>query len=110
MKILHCGLLAVAVMTAGGCTWVKSSEEGEKVRVLTAAEVTGCKHVGKTSVSTAGKIGVLDRYPEKVQQELDTLARNSAPELKGDTVVRVGEPVEGRQTYEVYQCMPSAKR
>lgn len=110
MKILHFALVAAAAMTLNGCTWVDMSAEGEKVRVLTAKEVTGCRHVGKTTVSTTGKIAVVERNPEKVQEELDTLARNSAPELNGDTVVRVGEPVNGKQVYEIYHCMPSGKK
>ncbi len=91
------------------CTWIDVSEPGEKVRVLAAAEVTLCERVGKTTVHTAAKLAGLDRYPHKIQTELDTLARNSAVDLDGDTVVAVGEPVDGRQVYEVYRCMPKSK-
>jgi hypothetical protein len=73
---------------------------------LTAAEVTGCKRVGKTTVKTAERVAGLDRYENKIQEELNTLARNSAADLGGDTVVPVGSPVEGRQVYEVYRCVP----
>jgi hypothetical protein len=89
-----------------GCTWVDLTAEGETVRVLSAVEVEKCKRVGKTTVTTAGAVGVLERYPEKIQSELDTLARNSAKDLGGDTVVPVAAPVEGRQVYEVYRCLP----
>ncbi len=106
MKRLYKGLLLAIALTMIGCTWVKATPQGEKVRVLSADEVAGCKRVGKTTVNTAQKIGAMDRIPEKVQLELDTLARNSAPEIGGDTVVRQGEPLEGRQVYEVYRCMP----
>lgn len=109
MKILFNGLLAAVALSLNACTWVESTPEGEKVRVLSSAEVSGCKHVGKTTVSTAEKVGVVVRLPEKVQEELNTLARNSAPEIGGDTVVPVGEPQQGRQVYEVYRCMPQAQ-
>jgi len=109
--MLNFNRLVVIVMALAslGCSWVSVSDKGEKVRVLSAEEVVGCERVGKTTVSTAGKIGVLERYPEQIQEELDILARNSAPELGGDTVVAVGKPVEGRQVFEVYRCMPAAK-
>lgn len=103
IKICIGGLLALYL---AGCTWVQVSAQGEKVRVLTAAEVTECQRVGKTTVTTAGKVAGLERYPEKIQVELHTLARNSAIELGGDTVVPLDAPVEGRQVYEVYRCMP----
>jgi hypothetical protein len=73
---------------------------------MTAEDVTACKRMGKTTVKTAPKVVGLKRHEYKVEEELDTLARNSAVELGGDTVVRVDEPVEGRQVYEVYRCMP----
>jgi hypothetical protein len=102
-------LAAMVVVLLSACSWVSVSSSGEKVRVLSADEVSGCKHLGKTTVSTAGKIGALERYPEKIQEELNTLARNSAPELGGDTVVAVDKPVDGRQVFEVYRCVPAAK-
>ncbi|MCW8919581.1 MAG: DUF4156 domain-containing protein [Gammaproteobacteria bacterium] len=103
IKIWIGGLLALYL---AGCTWVPVSTQGEKVRVLTAAEVAECQRVGKTTVTTAGRVAGLERYAEKIQAELHTLARNSAVELGGDTVVPLETPVEGRQVYEVYRCMP----
>lgn len=99
-------MMAVAMVSLAACTWVEVTPAGDKVRLLSAAEVSGCKLLGKTTVTTAGKIGVFERYPEKVQQELNTLARNSAVELQGDTVVPVGKAEAGRQVFEVYRCMP----
>ncbi len=97
-------MLLIQGMTA--CTWVELSEQGEHVRVLTAAEITSCKRVGKTTVKTAEKVAGLERHEHKIQEESDTLARNSAVELEGDAVVPVGKPVNGRQVYEVYRCRP----
>ena len=102
-------LAAIVVLILSACSWVNVSDKGGKVRVLSAEEVAGCERVGKTTVSTAGKIGALERYPEKIQEELNILARNSAPDIGGDTVVAIDEPVEGRQVFEVYRCMPAVK-
>ena len=103
MKRFIVGLLALHV---AACTWVDVSQEGEKVRVLTADEVSSCEHLGKTTVKTAAKVTGLERHVHKVQGELNILARNSAVELGGDTVVPIDTPVEGRQVFEVYRCMP----
>ena len=103
IKWFAAGLLALYV---SACTWVDVTEEGEKVRVMSLAEVTACKRVGKTTVRTTAGLAGLDRYEDKVQAELNTLARNSAVDVGGDTVVPIGSPDEGRQVFEIYRCMP----
>jgi len=75
------------------------------VSFLSSSEVSGCKYIGKTTVKTAAKLAGLKRHDHKVLVELETLARNSAIDLKGDTIVAVGTPVDGRQLYEIYRCM-----
>ncbi len=87
------------------CTWVKLNEDGEKARVLSAAEVTSCKKLGKTTAVSKAKVAGIERNDEKLQKELETLARNSAAELKGDTVVPVGKPVDGKQVFDIYRCV-----
>lgn len=106
MRAIKFGIGGLLALYLTGCTWIDVSAQGDKVRLLSAAEVTGCKRVGKTTVSTAQKVAGLDRYEDKIQSELNTLARNSAVGLGGDTVVPVGSPVDARQVFEVYRCMP----
>lgn len=96
------GMLALSL---AACSWVKLTEQGEDVRVMEASEVERCDRVGKTTVRTTAKAAGLDRHAEKVQDELDILARNSAVDIGGDTVVRQGTPVDGVQVYEVYRCL-----
>lgn len=103
-------MTGAAALLLTACTWVELSPQGESVRVLSAAQVSACERVGKTTVNTTESLAGLKRYEEKVQAELDTLARNSAAQIGGDTVVPVGSPVEGRQVYEVYRCMPREKQ
>jgi hypothetical protein len=98
------GIAAAALLAA--CTWVEPTAQGEKVRVLSAAEVTKCKKVGQTTVSLLAKLAGIERNAQKVQEELNILARNSAVELDGDTVVPVSAVEDGRQTFEVYRCVP----
>ena len=87
------------------CTWVKLTPEGEKVRVLSKDEVTSCRKLGKINTSLKDQIAGLDRSREKVQTEMETLARNSAPDMGGDTVVPVSEIENGKQVFEVYKCV-----
>lgn len=96
-------------MTLVACTWVELTPEGEKVKVATEADVTNCKNMGKATVSVKAELGGVVRNKEKVQKELETMARNIAIDLKGDTVVPAGEITDGRQVFNVYQCMNSAK-
>ena len=106
MDITKKSIVVLLTIYVSACTWVDLSPRGEKVRVLTANEVSACKRVGKTTVNTAAKVVGIGRNAPKVQTELNTLARNSAVDLGGDTVVAVDAPVEGRQLFEVYRCMP----
>ena len=106
MKAVGGMTLAVVVALLAGCTWVDLSQQGEKVRVLSAAEVTKCEKRGQTTVSLLAKLAGIERDADKVQQELNTLARNSAVTLEGDTVVPITPVENGQQTFGVYRCMP----
>lgn len=98
-------LTVLAVVTLSACSWVELTEKGENVRVMSAEQVGNCERLGKTTVRTKGSAIGLERHEEKVQAELDTLARNSAPDIGGDTVVRMGSPEDGVQVYDVYRCL-----
>lgn len=98
--------MAAVVLVLSACTWVEPTAQGEKVRVLSAEEVTKCKKVGQTTVSLLAKLAGIERNAQKVQEELNILARNSAVELDGDTVVPISPVEDGKQTFAVYRCMP----
>ena len=97
-------LTTTRVPAACGCSWVKPTESGARVRLATAGEVEACANVGTTHVSVMDKLGLVTRNQAKVAGELATLARNSAVELDGDTVVAITQVVDGAQTFAVYQC------
>ena len=94
--------LFASLLTA--CTWVKLTPGGEKVRVLSVSEVGSCTKKGKTTVSLKADIAGFERNREKVQKELEALARNSAIDLNGDTVVPASEIENGKQVFDVYRC------
>ena len=101
-KIL--GVCAIALILPA-CTWVELTPAGENIRIVGASEVQNCKRIGTTTVSLKDKMLGVERNPERVQRELNTLARNGAADLKGDTAVPMGEPKDGRQQFAVFRCI-----
>jgi len=95
--------LLVAVI---GCTWVPLTSEGENVRIRRASEVAACEKLGTTTSKTADRVVLFARTDRKVHDELESLARNEAAEMGGDTVVPTGPVSEGRQAFDVYRCGP----
>jgi predicted outer membrane protein len=87
------------------CTWVKVDEAGSKVAVASAANVSQCEKLGTTTAKVKDNfVGEMKRDPKKVEKELTNTARNEAPLMGGDTIVPVGLPKDGRQTFNVYRC------
>src|SRR5262249_13413355 len=82
--------IAGAALLVGGCTWVKVTPPGASVRVGTAAEVTSCKRIGATHAKTSARAGIFSRSGEKIDREVETLARNEAAEMGGNTIVPQG--------------------
>jgi hypothetical protein len=94
-------LLAVGV---SGCTWVNLTKEGEQVAVASSADPT-CKKLGSTTSIGRSELASIDRNEEKVATELETLARNHAVSMGGDTIVPSGPVTEdGQRTFAVYKC------
>ena len=104
LMIIAGAILVSALL--GGCTWVKPTPAGEKVVVLSTAEVKKCERLGHTTVSVLSKMAGIERHQEKVEAELKTLARNTAAEIGGDAVVPESEIKDGQQRFGVYRCRP----
>lgn len=104
MKVLITIIATITLGLMAGCTWVKLTDEGEKVYVVQVSELTDCKRVGTTEAIGKDRIGILERNEEVLTGELETLARNSAARMGGDTIVADGPVKDGRRTYIVYDC------
>jgi hypothetical protein len=100
--------LALSVVLAtsliAGCSFVNVSEKGEKVVLLKQSEVSGCERLGSTIVAVKDTVAGIDRSIEKMDAELAILARNSAPDIGGDAVVREERLADGKQRFGIYNC------
>jgi hypothetical protein len=97
-------ILVLLVGTLSACTWVKLSDAGRNVRLVSYDQIDQCKKLGKATVSVLDKVGFISRSEDKVEEELQTLARNSAAEMGGDTMAAAGAVSRGEQPFDVYQC------
>jgi hypothetical protein len=100
-------IISISVALALGlsaCSWVKPTAQGAQVKVATAEDVGHCRKVGTSTVSVMDKVAGVPRGYRTMSEELANLARNEAPNLQGDTVVPVGDIVNGQQQFEVYDC------
>lgn len=94
-------MLLLPVLSA--CTWVHMAPGASAVRVV-AGEPSGCEKRGEVEVSVKHSLAFIERNPRKVRDELETLARNEAPGLQGDTLSPLGEPLRGAQRFAVWRC------
>lgn len=96
---------AAMVLTLSACTWVQVTPGGEAVRLVqNKGEVSDCKELGTTTSSVMSKFFV-ERDPKEVARELADLARNSAAEMGGDTIVPISAVENGQRTFGIYQCV-----
>ena len=98
-------MIIISILLFAGCTWVHISPSGEKVRVVSSAEIVGCEKIGVTTVSLLEEIAGIKRSQRKVATELETLGRNSGAEMGGDTIFPASEIIKGEQSFDVYRCL-----
>ena len=97
-------LLTLTFVGLSGCTWVKLSEEGERVVVANSVDAA-CEKVGSTRSIGRSEVARIDRNEEKVALELETLARNHAADMGGNTIVATEAVTDdGKRSYDVYRC------
>lgn len=109
MHTLNKFVLLLSIATLSACTWVKPTVNAADVKVVEPDALGQCRKVGSTTVSVLDKVAGIPRSYKKLSEELATLARNEAPNLGGDTVVPVGEIINGQQMFDVYDCRPDAQ-
>ncbi len=102
MRVL---ILSALIASTAACTWVPIEPEGKSVRVLPVGAVpAGCQQKGEVVVSVKSAVGFYNRNPLRVQEELETLARNEAPGAGANAVQAQGQPEQGSQRFTAYRC------
>ena len=97
--------LGLAMLVAGGCTWVHMAPGASSVRVIDGSgPPAGCEKRGEVEVSVKDSVAFYERNHLRVREELETLARNEAPGLQADTVQPMGEPLNGSQRFAAWRC------
>ena len=86
------------------CNWVPLTDGGQAVRLAKPAEVKSCETLGRTHAQTTDRVVLFARSDEKIEQELESLARNEAAVMGGDAIASAGPIQDGRQSFEVYRC------
>ena len=98
-------ILTALIASTAACTWVPIESGGKAVRVLPAGPVApGCVAKGEIVVSVKSKVGFYNRNPLRVQEELETLARNEAPSAGANAIQALAAPADGSQRYAAWQC------
>lgn len=104
-------LILAMCLPLAACSWgIKLDSGGEKVRTAWNGDVTGCKDMGKITVSVLDRLGPVNRSDTKVRDELEVMARNEAVGIDADTIRPLGEPQDGQQSWGAYHCGPRAAR
>ncbi|GAB6196439.1 DUF4156 domain-containing protein [Lysobacter xanthus] len=99
-------VVAVGLALAlGGCTWVPMEKGADAVRVLAMGAATpSCTKLGEIEGDVVDKVALYERNALRVQEELETMARNEAVGLGANTVQPLEAPRDGRQRYTALRC------
>jgi hypothetical protein len=98
-------LMLVPVLLLGACSWgITPDDAAGNVRTAWNGDMSGCRDLGKVTVSVMDHVGPVDRNTITVRDELEVMARNEAAKMRADTVKPLADPVDGSQPWGVYQC------
>jgi hypothetical protein len=98
-------LLLVPSLLLGACTWgITPTPASQNVRTAWNDDVSGCRDLGKITVSVMDHVGPVNRNDIKVRDELQVMARNEAASMHADTIKPLAEPSDGSQPWGAYVC------
>ena len=98
-------LIVVLAAASTACTWVEPDSRGIEVAVAPPTQdLGGCVRRGEVTVSVKAEIAGIDRNTLKVQDELESLARNEAATLGATHVQALEDPHGGEQRFAAYDC------
>ena len=92
------------VLISGCANFVPLKPGAESVNIYTIDNVKECEQIGSVQVNVMYKIGPINRDPLAVENELNTLAKNSAFASGGDTAIAASPVKDGARDFNVYKC------
>lgn len=99
-------IIPLVLLFLQGCTWVELTPLGESVRIVDSTAASDCARSGYIFVSSRIEAGGFYQKEERLNSQLEALARNDAA-ASGNAIVLVEESMDGMnriRTYDVYQC------
>ncbi|MEN1727253.1 MAG: DUF4156 domain-containing protein [Pseudomonadota bacterium] len=96
--------LFAVLIAVSACTWVEPEPGADRIALVPPPDALTCQRLGQTTVSVRDRVAGVQRSPAQVAQELRTLARNSAIDLGGDTIVEEEMVDTGKQRFGIYFC------
>jgi len=103
MRLVPVAASVLLLAGLSGCTWVHMAPGAKAVRVV-ASTPAGCEQRGEVEVSVKERVAFYERNSLRVRDELETLARNEAPGLGGNTVQPLDGFEDGTQRFTVWRC------
>ena len=106
MKKIHLNIGLLSLLTFGlvACSFVKLNPQAQTVTVIPSnTMLNNCKYLGSTNASLWSKADTFQSQA-KVESQLDTLARNEAATMGGNTVMPTSVINNGQRAYSVYNC------
>lgn len=100
MRILA---LACLVALLSGC-WVTPSPEAKHVAVMNGVDVASCRFLSRADLSVPEKLGNLQRVPDDMEMDLQTLAKNQGASAGADAVAPLSVQDGGKQSWGFYNC------
>ncbi|HMM65762.1 MAG TPA: DUF4156 domain-containing protein [Dokdonella sp.] len=93
------------ILPLAACSWgIKLDSAGKNVRVAWNDDVSGCRDMGRITVSVLDKVGPVNRSQIKINDELEVMARNEAAGMQADTIRPLGDARDGEQGWQAYAC------
>ena len=96
-------ILSTALI-ASACTWVAVTPGAEKVTLVKAEHIMSCAKLGSTKANVLDKVGFIERRDADIEANLLSVAKNTAIDMGGDTVVADTPMRAGTQTFSIYKC------
>jgi hypothetical protein len=98
-------LLLLVPVLLSACTWgITLDDAARNVHTVWTGDVSGCRDLGKVTVSVMDRVGPIDRNNITVRDEREVMARNQAAQMHADTIKPLAEPNDGSQPWGAYQC------